>query len=187
MNTLPNTLPSTSTTATAPRTHHPLILKSLRRTRRSFLVASVVTLPFGAFCLLAPWWSSEGRGVTIACVVLGAISFAVGMFATRMTARYWRPERSPLMAVLRDHAAEIVWIYEQQVSSQAAGITVARAYNLRLQLESGKGYTMSVAGPDRDPVLSLLSEIAPRARFGYSRELAKQYKRDPRSLALAAN
>jgi hypothetical protein len=167
-------------------TDHPLLLESMRRTRRAFLTAAIVTLPFGVFCLLAPWWSSEGRGVTIACAALGALSFAVGLFAARMTARYWHPNRAPLMSVLRDHAAEIVWIYEQQVTSQAGGIALARAHNFRLHLASGQCHTLSVAGRDREAMLSLLAEIAPRARFGYSRELARQFKRDPRSLALAA-
>ncbi len=168
------------------KTNHPLILKSLRRTRRAFLVAALVTVPFGIFLLLTPWWSHEGRGLTIACTGLGVLCFAVGLFATRMTARYWNPEQSPLMHILRDRGREIVWIYEQQINSQAGAFTVARTYNLHLQLESGKGYTMSVAGPDRDQTLGLLAEIAPRATFGYSRDLAKQYKRDPRSLAVTA-
>ena len=166
---------------------HPLIIKSLRRTRRSFLTAAVVTVPFGIFLLACPWWSSEGRGITIAATGLGVLTFAIGLFTVWMTRRYWYPERSPLMEMLRDRAGEIVWIYEQQINSTAGGIAVARAYNIRLQLDSGKGYTLSVAGPDRDQVLTILAELAPRATFGYSRELARQYKRNPQSLTLAAN
>jgi hypothetical protein len=167
------------------QTNHPLILQSLRRTRRAFVTAAVVSVPFGIFCLLGPLWSSEGRNLTIAVMVLGAISLATGVFASVMTARYWSPERSPLMDVLRDRATEIVWIYEQHIDSQAAGITVARTCNVQLQLVDGKGYALSVKPRDRDQMMEILAALAPRATFGYSRELARQYKRDPRSLAAA--
>jgi len=167
------------------KANHPLIIKSLRRMRRAYLLTAFITLPFGVFATCAPLWSSEGRGITLAVVGIGLLSAAVGAYMVWLTKRYWNPEKSPLMEVLRDRAGEIVWIYEQQINSQVAGATVSRAYNIHLQLESGKGYVLSVASPDRDSVLTLLAQLAPRATFGYSRELKKQYKRDPQSVAVA--
>jgi len=162
---------------------HPLIVKSLRRARCSFLFLAALTMPVGAFMLAAPLWSTEGHAIMFAAVGLGLLFFGFGVFALWMCVRYWDPARSPVMEVLRDRPHQIVWIYDQEIESRVAGATVARAHHIHLQLENGKGLKLSVASPDRDEVLTLLGRLAPRATFGYSRELRKQYKRDPRSVA----
>ena len=48
------------------KANHPLVIKSLRRMRRAYLLTAFITLPFGVFATCAPLWSSEGRGLTIA-------------------------------------------------------------------------------------------------------------------------
>lgn len=168
------------------KANHPLILGAMRRTRRSFIITTALALPTGGFMVAAPAWSNEARNITIACAVIGAIFLVFGAYLAWMTARLWRPESSPLMRVLRERPGDIAWIYEQQVNSRAGGVTVARAYNIQIRLVDGKGHNLSVKGADRDEVMRLLGEIAPAATFGYSRELAKQFRRDPRSLVAAA-
>ncbi len=46
--------------------------------------------------------------------------------------------------------------------------------------------TMGVKARNKDAALALLAEMAPQATFGYSRDLAKQFKRDPQSLRVSA-
>ena len=164
----------------------PLILESVRRNRRQLIVAAAVTLPFGAFASCAPLWSSEGRGITIAATALGVGCVAVGAYLVWMIARLWTPEASPPVQLLRDRPHDIAWVYVEQMSSQAAGITVAKQYSVKIQLVDGKGINLQVAANRRDDLLELLAQLAPQATFGYSRELARQYKRDPRSLIAVA-
>jgi len=163
---------------------HPLIIDSLRRTRRAFLLVTFLALPMSIFMIAAPAWSSESHGTIVASVVIGAIFLVTGGYMAWMTARYWVPERSPLGQLLVQRPGDIVWIYVQEIRSHSGPI-VARSYGIRI-CTAQKTLTMGVKARNKDAALGLLAEIAPQATFGYSRDLAKQFKRDPESLRASA-
>ncbi len=165
-------------------TLHPLIIASLRRTRRAFLLVTFLALPLSIFMIAAPAWSSESHGTIVASVVIGAIFLLTGGYMAWMTARYWVPERSPLGQLLIERPGDILWIYVHEVRSHSGPI-VARSYGIRL-CTARKALQMGVKARNKDAVLALLAEMAPQATFGYSRDLAKQFKRDPESLRVSA-
>lgn len=168
------------------KANHPLILAAVRRARRTFLLLGLLLMPFSLFIAAAPAWSSEGRNITIAATIMGVVFVATCGFLLWMAWKHWTPERAPVMQALTQRPDDIAWIYEERIDSQAAGIIVAKTYSLKIQMVDRKHYVLGVKGHEREEVLRVLAEIAPQATFGYSRELAKQYKRDPRSLIATA-
>jgi len=165
---------------------HDLIIASLRRTRRMYLIATLVTIPTALLMLLAAPLSNESTGITVTSMAFGAVFMVFGILLVRMLVAHWRPANAPLMHVLRERPRDIVWVYVEEIASRAAGVTVKKTHNIKIALADNKLHTLAVKAADKDRVLAILGEYAPQATFGYSRERQKQYRKSPRSLASQA-
>ncbi len=165
-----------------PLERHELIISSLRRTRRMYLIATAVTLPTALFMLILAPLSGESTGIVATSMAFGAVFLVTGVLLIRMLAAHWRPERAPLMNVLRDRPRDIVWIYVEEITSRAAGVAVRKYHTIKIALADNKLFTLAVKAADKDRVLAILADYAPQATFGYSRERQKMFKRSPRSL-----
>ena len=160
-----------------------LIITSLRRTRRMFVIATLITIPTALFMLVAGPLGDESTGITVACIAIGAVFLATGVFLARMTWQHWDPHKAPLMRVLRERPGAIVWIYVEEISGQAAGVTVKRNFNIKIALADKKVHTLAVKPEHKERVLEILAAYSPQATIGFSRDRQKQYRRDPASLA----
>ena len=136
---------------------HPLLVTSLRATRRAFWIVAAIVLPFGAFCLSAPAWSDEGTGTTVGVMAIGALCVGVGAFAIKMIAAHWDLDQAPPVRVLRERPGDIVWIYVQEIQAGAYGVQ-RRTFNIQLALRDGKTLTLAVKRKHRDELMALLTD-----------------------------
>lgn len=162
----------------------PLLAASIRSTRTMFVIAALGILAAVALSILAIVYDDTAtRGMAIGLGVFAGVCGLLEVWAVYKVAQHWVPERAPVARILLDRPDDVVWIYVQEVQGQAYGVQM-RKHNIKLALADGRTLlTLSVPHKRKDELLELLARLAPRAVFGYSRELAKRYKQDPRALA----
>jgi hypothetical protein len=115
-----------------------------------------------------------------------------GLFGSLAAALVWialvksDPDRSPLMAALRDRPSDVVWLYVQDVKVDVDGIDApVRDCNVTARLADGSTVAITVNKAKADGVMAALAALAPAAVVGFSEEREARYKADPRSVAQA--
>jgi hypothetical protein len=104
------------------------------------------------------------------------------------------------VAIVRDRPADIVWIFAEQIESRPSRFTegtpfdpdsdaavqpgpmVNYTYSVNVYCADGRGWSLVVARDDVKPLLDALARLAPRAARGFTKELERTYRDDPRSL-----
>lgn len=136
--------------------------------------------------------------VGVLCFGIGALGFAdstaslgiklglaipFGIAGVLIVAFAFRPAaKHPVIRALRDAPEKIVWVYpgNMTVNGRASQTFV------NFGLEDGSKKALPI-GPRNDPapLLAHAERILPHATFGFSQDLAKKFRTDPRSMRRA--
>jgi hypothetical protein len=94
---------------------------------------------------------------------------------------YWQ-RRIDIPDLLEQTPQRVVWVYKKVSSGSAYGVTVARFSFVIFALDNKRRVQVRLPARDADRLLDILQAELTHATFGYSRELERQYKSDPKSL-----
>lgn len=132
--------------------------------------------------------------VAVVCFGIGAIGFAdstaglgiklglaipFGIIGLVLLVVSFRPpERHPAIVALRDKSETIVWVHPSTLSVNGQPSQTF----IQFGLENGSKKALAIgARNDPRPLMDLAEQLLPHATIGYSPELEKRFKQDPRS------
>jgi len=84
---------------------------------------------------------------------------------------------------LSERPEDVAWIYRVDIQGGGAAGAMVKNQAVKVMGVDGKeNHQIAVKLKHIDEILNVLAAVAPQATFGYSVELRREYKRDPRSL-----
>lgn len=91
-------------------------------------------------------------------------------------------KRQKTLNFLSQKPGKIVWIYKEQRLGSLVRLgpatTVSREINLCFHTINGKKSTFPITNDDADRVIHLCQHYLPGASYGYTKSVARQYKKD---------
>jgi len=140
------------------------------------VIASVALLAVGIVLLLVFFREN------VILTVLGLAGVIVGIRLVFAGLRNLRIKNHRLMVLLRDHPAQIVWVYALVTERLPFGFRFARSGILYFKLADGDEITVTLGAGDLRLVSRFLNRLLPHASFGYTRDREQWYLASPELL-----
>lgn len=130
---------------------------------------AVVTVAIGQ--VAPPQWNTV-------LLVTGLILLAVGVG----NAYYYWKRRIDIADFVERHPERVVWVYKKVSVGSMYGITIARFSFVIFGLDNKRRVQVRLRARDADRLLNELKAGLAHTTFGYSPELERRYKNNPREL-----
>lgn len=151
----------------------------LKKARFQALVGGLLFLAMGGFFVLVMVVDPSS---VAGLIVIGFLAVCCVVFGGLLLKRFFGLldiKNSWILHVIIQRPEEIVWIYEQMVTSRG-GLGVNRT--VFICMADGRKYPVPLGQTGIDDFIASLTTRATRAVIGYSPELAKAFKDNPASL-----
>jgi len=156
-----------------------LIVKSIRRTRNSYIIGFLIIFGFGVLITVFSIVDPEEGGT--AGLVIGIVITVFGLLLGLIILPILNPRTCALMKLLTEHPEKIVWLCTMDIPG-ARGRPQKGKKSVVVQDADRKGHTFNVKADQLEEVMAILTSLAPRATVGFSKENNEKYKTDPYSL-----
>jgi hypothetical protein len=153
------------------------IVDAVRFTRNVSVGLGLFFAASAAFMAIIPLFDDEGTlGMVIAIEGLALMSIALAVWCFRRALRLGDPRRNEVMDLIERRPQELAWFYVEETRAQLG----QRGYSLHLWKTDGKQIALNLVAEDIDAVLAAIARHAPAAKQGWTPEIAKAYKQNPR-------
>ena len=154
-----------------------VVIRSIRRTRNKLIFGFLLVLAFGIALIAASIFGDEAGIVT---AIFGIICVLLALFGVKIIWPNLKPEKSPLIVLLKEHPENIAWIFKT-VDPGSGGVW-GKSFNIVINDTDKKAHTFAVKAADLDELMETLKSKAPRAAIGLTDEIKKKYQQDPWSV-----
>lgn len=160
----------------------------IKKSGKIFLIAGIVMGIIGLFLLYVSVYevpgSNPGIGNLVVFYLMTLLFLFVGIALIRSGFNRLKPEKSPLIRLIKERPSEIVWIYHHRVLGryQKSSDPNAGTFFLDIRTDKRKHFSAAIKKDHLMEVFDLLQTTLPKVTFGYSQELMQKYYRDPNLL-----
>ncbi len=159
--------------------NHPamqILCKALLRESRLQLIFSLL-LTGGSAVLISFCFTKH-----IILTAFGLTSFVFGLRFFFKTAQQSSIESNRLILLLNKNPKQIVWVYALNTQLNPFGLEFMDSGVLYFKLADGDEISVGLPAKKLKLVSKFLNRILIETTFGYNKERAEQYRRDPNSL-----
>jgi hypothetical protein len=158
---------------------HPLdaIVDAVRFTRNVSIGLGLFFVASAVFMAIIPLFDREATPwMVIAIYVLAVASIGMAVWCFRRAVRLGDPRRNFVLDLIERRPRELAWFYVQEISAQLG----QKGYALHLWKTDGKQIALNLVAEDIAAVLAAIAQHAPHAKQGWTAEIERAYRKDPR-------
>jgi hypothetical protein len=153
------------------------VVDAVRFTRNASIGLGIFFVASAGFIAIVSFFDPEATtGMIVALLLLALSSLGLAVFFFRRAIQLADPRRNDVLDLIERRPQELAWFYVQEVKARLG----QRGYVLFLNKTNGKRVALNVIAEDIDALLAAIAQHAPHATQGWSPEVARAYKQNPR-------
>jgi hypothetical protein len=153
-----------------------LIIRSIRKTRNRLGCGFFFIGGFGGLMIYLTFATDEGGTWSL---VFGILLILLARFGAKIVWPNLRPERAPLVGLLREHPENIAWMYDTP-DPGPRGRTIT--HTITVLYTDKRRHSFQVKVDEVEEMMGMLKSFAPKASVGLTKEIEEKYRQDPWSV-----